>query len=47
MRPSRPRDGGALEQDRVLDLGVLDHAAGADGGVRADVGVAQDARRRR
>ena len=41
MRPSRPAHGRALEQDRVLDLGRLDHAVAPDRRVRADVGVDQ------
>src|SRR5918992_2140508 len=40
--PVEVADRGALEQDRVLDLGALDHAAAADRGVRADVGVAHE-----
>ena len=42
MRPVEAAHGGALEQDRVLDLGALDHAVAPDRRVRADVGVAHD-----
>src|SRR3954454_5863116 len=37
--PVEVRDRAAVEQDRVLDLGALDRAAGADRRVRADVAV--------